>query len=116
MDDGNFGADAFFRHENVQYKAVFSRETTIMDRIQGWDDEDKRVGSKFAACMCIYTKKSVDKRTTTEPSNGGVFGEANVVHHAMHGLGLCWDFRGSRVGVRKHNFPACVRSDGHGTG
>ena len=28
----------------------------IMDAIDGWEDEEKRVGSEFAACMWIYTK------------------------------------------------------------
>ena len=27
---------------------------TMMDAIYGWKDEEKRVGSKFAACMWIY--------------------------------------------------------------
>ena len=30
---------------------------TIMDEICGWKDEERRVGSKFAACMWIYTKE-----------------------------------------------------------
>ena len=33
----------------------------------------------------------------------GIFEEANAVHCAMHKLGLCWNSRGSRVGVRKYN-------------
>ena len=30
---------------------------TVMDKICGWEDEDKWVGSEFAACMWIYTKE-----------------------------------------------------------
>ena len=29
---------------------------TVMDKIYGWIDEEKWVGSKFTACMWIYTK------------------------------------------------------------
>ena len=29
----------------------------IMDAIYGWEDEEKRVGSKFAACMWTYTEE-----------------------------------------------------------
>ena len=48
---------------------------------------------------------SFDKRTNTKSSNGGLFEEANVVHYAMREMGLCWNIRGSRLGVRKYNFP-----------
>ena len=60
-------------------KAVFSYAMTMME-------EERTVGSTVATCMS-------DKRTNTKSSNGGVFEEANVVHYAMHELGLCWDFR-----------------------
>ena len=59
MDDRPFGADAFYRHVNVQSKAVFSYAMTLMDKIRGWEDEGSWVGSKFAACMWIYTKEAL---------------------------------------------------------
>ena len=49
--------NACFKHANVQSKAVFSFAMTTMDETYGWEDEEKRVGSKFAACMWIYTKE-----------------------------------------------------------
>ena len=58
--------------------------------------------------------RSVDKRKSTQPGKGGAPQETNHVHYAMHKLGLCWNFRRSRVGARKHNCPACGRNDGHG--
>ena len=61
-------------------------------------------------------QRSADKRTSTQPGKGGVPEETDDVHYAVHKLGLCWYFRWSRVGVRKHKCPACGRSDGHGTG
>ena len=106
VDDGPFGADAFFRHANVQSKAVFSNATTIMDGIHGWEDEEKRVGSKFTACMCIYTKKSVDKRTTTEPSNRGVFEETNVVHYTLARTGYVLALSSITSGCQKAQFPS----------
>ena len=30
---------------------------TVKDKISGWEDEELWVGSKFAACKCIYTKR-----------------------------------------------------------
>ena len=31
---------------------------TLMDKIRGWKDEERWVGSTFAACMWIYTKEA----------------------------------------------------------
>ena len=38
VDDRPFGADAMFRHGNVQSKAVLSYAMTMMDKINGWED------------------------------------------------------------------------------
>ena len=59
VDHRPFGAEALFKNVNVQCKAVFSFAMTIMDKIHGWEDEEKRVGSKFATCMWIYTEKAL---------------------------------------------------------
>ena len=59
---------ALFRHVNVQSKAVFSHAMTTMDMIQGWEDEEKRVGSIFAAGMWIFTKKALTKEQITNPA------------------------------------------------
>ena len=59
MDDKPFGADAMFRQVNVQYNAVFSNAMTMMDKINGWEDAERWVGSKFAACMWIYTEEAL---------------------------------------------------------
>ena len=60
-------------------------------------------------------QRSADKKTIPQPEKGGAPEETNDVHYALHTLGLCWHFRRSRVGVKKHNFPACGRScDRHG--
>ena len=82
---------------------TFSYAMALMDKIQ--DGTTKRKGwDPNSPHACGSTTKGVDKRTKTESSNGGVFEEANVVHYAMHELGSCWNFRGSRAGVRKYNF------------
>ena len=59
MDDRPFGTDSFDRQVNVLSKAVFSHAMTFMDKIRGWEDEESRVGSKFAACMWIYTREAL---------------------------------------------------------
>ena len=32
---------------------------TLIDKIRGWADEESWVGSKFAACMWIYTQEAL---------------------------------------------------------
>ena len=59
VDDRPFGADAFYRQVNVQSKAVFSFSMTLMDKIRGWEDEERWEGSKFAACMWIFTREAL---------------------------------------------------------
>ena len=61
-------------------------------------------------------QSNADQRTNTQPGNGGAPEETNDVHYAMHKLGLCWHFRGSRMGVKKHYLPACGRIGAHATG
>ena len=56
VDDRSLYSDAINKHANVQSKAVSSYAMTMMDKICGWIAEEKWMGSKFAACMWIYTK------------------------------------------------------------
>ena len=56
VDDRPCCRDPCFKHANVQSKAVFSYAITVMDKICGWEDEEKCVGSKFAECMWVYIK------------------------------------------------------------
>ena len=93
----SFCRDAGFKLANVQSEAVFSHLMTVMDKFCGWEDEEKWMGSKFAACMWICTEAV------------GVLEATFVV--------LRWNFRRPRVGFRKHNYPARRRrSDGQGFG
>ena len=48
VDDRPFCRDSYCKHANVQPKAVFSYTMTVMDKISGWEDEERWVGSKFA--------------------------------------------------------------------
>ena len=59
VDDRPFGTDSINREANVQSKAVLSNAMTLMDKIRGWEDEESWVGSKFAACMWIYTQEAL---------------------------------------------------------
>ena len=34
---------------------------TLMDKIRGWEDEESWVGSKFAACMWIFSKEALTR-------------------------------------------------------
>ena len=36
-----------------------------MDKIYGWDDEEKRMGSKFEVCMWVCTKEALTKGQLT---------------------------------------------------
>ena len=59
MDDRPFDADSINRQVIVQSKAIFSHAVTLMDKIREWEDEESWVGSKFAACMWIYTQEAL---------------------------------------------------------
>ena len=43
VDDRPIGADTMFKHVNVRSKAVFS--CGMMDKMNGWEDEGRWVGS-----------------------------------------------------------------------
>ena len=55
VDDRPFLGEARITETNAQSKAVFSYAMTVMDKVDGWEDEEKWVGSNFAACMWIHT-------------------------------------------------------------
>ena len=108
-------ANAFFGHVNVQSKAVFSNAMTTMDEIRGWEDEEKREGSKFKACMWIYTKEALTKRQIPNPAM------EEYLKQRMLSMMLCaiWACGGTffdHEWVRKHNYPECARCDGYRTG
>ena len=70
---------------------------TIMDAIYGWEDEEKRVGSKFAACMWIYTNEVLTRGQIHTPEMEAYLKKRMM--SIMHELGLCWPFRRSQMGV-----------------
>ena len=67
VGDRPFSCNACFKHANVQSKAIFCYAMTIMDEFYGWEDEEKRVRSKFDACMWIYTKEVLTRGQTPTP-------------------------------------------------
>ena len=87
VDDRPFGADAIFRQVNVQSKAVFSCAMTLMDKIRGWEDEERWVGSTFTACMWIYTEEALTRGTSTRPGTRRAPKETHDVHYALHKIG-----------------------------
>ena len=56
VGDRPVSRDAINSHAHVQSKAVFSYAMTVMDKIGGWREEQKWVGSLFAACLWICTE------------------------------------------------------------
>ena len=48
--------EALHTHTNAQSKSVFSHAMIVMDKIEEREEEEKMVGSRFAACMWIYTE------------------------------------------------------------
>ena len=93
VDDRPFGAGAFYRQVNVQSKAVFSHAMTLMDRIREWEDEERWVGSKFAARMRIYTKESLTGGQIFDPE------QEKYLKRRMISIMLCtnWVCAGSFV-------------------
>ena len=57
---------ARFTKNAKQTSAVFSHATAVMDKVGGWEEEDW-VGSRFAACMWIYAKAVICKRSKNMP-------------------------------------------------
>ena len=112
-DDRPFGADAINRQVNVQSKAVFSYAMTLMDKIWVWVDEERWVGSKFAACMWIYTKEALTERTDTRQGTRRISEETHDVYYVLHKLGLCRYVRRLRMGVIKDNYPTRGRNFKH---
>ena len=88
VDDRPFGADALFRQINVQSKAVFSYAMTMMEKIRGWEEEERTVGSKLATCIIwIYTKKALTKEQIPNPAM-----EEHLKKRMLSTMqGLCWD-------------------------
>ena len=93
VDDRPFGADAFYRQVNVQSKAVFSFSMTLMDKIRGWEDEEKMGRIQICSLHVDFHKRGFDRRTNTRPGTRRVPEETHDVHYALHKLGLCWYFR-----------------------
>ena len=69
VDDRVVPRDVINSHAHVQPKAVFSCAMTVMEKICGWGEEQKWVGSLFAACMWIYTRAvPCDEHDSTQES------------------------------------------------
>ena len=51
----------------IHSRAVFSYAMRIRDEIRGWEDEEKGVGSKFAACMWVYIKEVLTRGQKPTP-------------------------------------------------
>ena len=115
VDDRLFYRDSYCTHANVQPKAVFSYDMTAMDKISGWEDEERWVESKFATCMRIYTSKGVDRRARSHSRNGEILEGTLDDHCVMHELSMRRYFRQPRVGIRKYNNRK-RRSDGSSFG
>ena len=61
---GSFGrpswnTDSCSEMPHTQTKSVFSYAMAVMDKIEGWEEEGKWVGSRFAAFMWIYTTAAI---------------------------------------------------------
>ena len=78
VDDRPFGAKALFRHVNVQSKTVFSY---------------------------IYTKEALSNEQIPNPATEEYLKKRMLSIMLCTKWGLCWNFRGSRAGVRKCNVP-----------
>ena len=89
-DVGNNGRpfcrDACFKHANVQPKAVFSNAMTLMDAVYGWEDEEKRAESKFAACGSTPKKCWQEDKYSTQKRRSTWRNEWCSSRHAQTGF------------------------------
>ena len=51
----DFGGEAS-KFRPLSQKSVLPYAMAVMDNIEGWEEEEQWVSSRFAACMWIYTK------------------------------------------------------------
>ena len=76
---------------------MFSYSVTVMDTIGGWEEEEeeKKVGSRFAACMWIYTEAVLcdGQKSTQEYLRRRLLSSMRSVSW------VCDDARRRRVGV-----------------
>ena len=98
----------------VVSKVTFSFAMTVMDKVEGDNGRDpwmgrwrEKSGIKNRSVHVNLNQRSTNKRTKTQPGNGGFSKETNDVHYAMHKLDLYWRFRRSRMDVRKYKYPVC---------
>ena len=94
VDDRPFGPDAIFRKIMSNTKQCSPLQWLLMDKIRGWENEERWVGSQFAACMWVYTKEALTRRQILDREEEKPE-ETNDVLNALHKLGLCWCFRWS---------------------
>ena len=66
---------------------------TLMDKIRGWEDEKKRIGSKFAECMWTYTKEALTRGRILDKEQEEYLKKRKMSIFSLHNLGLCWCFR-----------------------
>ena len=116
VDDRTFHSDSLYWHANVQSKAVFFCAITVMDKIHGWVEEEKWVGSKICGMHVDVHQDGADRVAEAHSRNAGVPEARDVFHYVVRKLGMCRNFRRPRVGIRKHNYRARRRSDGQGFG
>ena len=64
-----FGAEALFTHVNVLCKAVFSHAMTSMEKIRGWEDEEKLGGIQICHVhVDLHQKKHGQKNEYQNPA------------------------------------------------
>ena len=89
LDDRPFEADAIYRQVNVESKAVFSYAMTLMDKIGGWEDEKRWIGSKFAECMWTYTKEALTGGRILDKEQEEYLKKTHNVHYALCTTWVC---------------------------
>ena len=107
VDDRPFCRTPCFRHANVQPEAVFSFPMAIMDAIYRWEHEERRVGSKFAACMWLYTKEVLTRGHVLNPEM------EEYLKKGVMSIMLCTNwvcagtFEDDQWVSEKYNYPTC---------
>ena len=102
--------EATHAHTNAQSRTVSSYAMTVMDKIDGWEEEEKWVGSRFAACMWIYITAVLC--LWRSGIHARILEAKALIHHGKRQLSLRRSHGRTRVGFWNHHFHAGKRHFG----
>ena len=82
-DDGFRWACSLYWHAKVQPIAVISYAVTVMDKIDGWTDEEKKGGFKICGVHVDLQQDGAYRAAEAHSRNAGVLEARDVIHYVV---------------------------------